>query len=299
VSCVGPHVKLPHRPLGRYFGGKWQLRHWIVSHFPQHRFYGEPFAGMASALMAKAPAPGGEILNDLNRDVVNLFQVMQDDRLASKLKRKLDWTPYAHAELERAQSQEESTEDLVERARRFVVRSFMGIEVAGVRGTRSGFRMGNVDLRRLDQDGHRTFRNCATDRQNWREALPLIRKRLAGVMIYERDALDFIRLMGAPDCLLYIDPPYHPETRSKPHKGCRYLVEFSAAQHEELVRVLLECPAMCVVSGYRHEAYSPLERAGWRRVEKDYRANMSERRRTECLWISPNAQTDTGTEVAA
>lgn len=281
---------LVRRPLLRYFGGKWQLRHWIIEHLPKHRFYAEPFAGAASVLLAKAPAPGGEIINDLNRDVINLFRVMQDAASADELRRRLDWTPFAKAELEVSR---EPTEDVIERARRMLIRSFMGIEVAGVRGSGSGLRMGNVDLNRLDKDGTRTFRNCARDWDNWRSALPAIRERLAKVMIYERDALDFIGLMDAPDCLLYIDPPYHLETRTRAHNGSRYAVEFGIEEHAALVQTLLGTRAMVVLSGYTHESYKPLESAGWQKVEKDYRANMSLKRRTECLWISPSARTQT------
>lgn len=277
----------PARPLLRYFGGKWQLRHWITSHFPEHRFYGEPFAGAASVLLAKDPAPGGEIINDLNREVVNLFQVMQAPGSAAELERRLSWTCYAAAELA---TTHEPASDPIERARRMIVRSFMGIEVAGTRGSRSGFRMGNVDLRRLDQEGKRTFRNCAKDWSNWQEALPAIRERLSRVMIYERDALDFIALMDSPECLLYIDPPYCLTTRSKEHPGTRYAVEFGTGEHVRLVESLLGLKAMAILSGYACDAYQPLIDAGWTRIEKDYRANMSTRRRTECLWISPNAQ---------
>lgn len=274
----------PKRPLLRYFGGKWQLRHWILPHLRPHRFYGEPFSGPASVLMAKAPAPGGEIINDLNRDVTNLFRVIQERRTYKELLHKLAWTLYSKAELELSRA---PTPDPVERARRLVVKSFMGIEVAGVRGTASGFRMGNVNLGRLDQDGVQTFRNCARDWDNWRAALPLIRKRLAKVMIYERDALEFISQMDHPECLLYIDPPYHIDTRSRSHGGVRYSVEFGADRHVDLVSALLKTTSMVVLSGYRHACYRPLETAGWTVIEKEYRANMSLTRRTECLWISP------------
>ena len=269
------------RPLLRYFGGKWQLRNWIIAHLPDHQFYAEPFAGAASVLLAKAPSPAGEIINDLNGDVINLFRVMQSADQGSELQRRLDWTPYAQAELRAAS---EATDDPVERARRMVVRSFMGIEGSGMVGSVSGFRMGNVDLSRVDQVGKRTFRNCAIDWMNWKEALGAIRDRLARVMIYDRDALDFIRLMNSPDCLLYVDPPYHHGARA----SARYAVEFMA--HTKLVDALLSTSAKVVLSGYDCPEYRPLANAGWERIERVYRANMSLRPRVEVLWIKGNSR---------
>jgi len=271
-------MKKVTRPILRHFGGKWQLKNWILPHLHPHQFYAEPFAGAASVLLAKDPAPGGEIINDLNRDIVNLFSVMRDKDLGDELERVLSWTPYAQVEL---QNSREHTDDPVERARRMLVRSFMGIEVAGTTGSASGFRMGNVDLGRLDKGGKRTFRNCAKDWSNWKEAVGAIRERLANVMIYEKDALEFIRLMDSSETLLYIDPPYHHETRS----GTRYAVEFTA--HEELINTILTCKSKVVLSGYDCPEYSILEDVGYTKISKDYRANMSLTRRTECLWVSP------------
>lgn len=268
---------VPTRPLLRYFGGKWQLRHWIIGHMPDHQFYAEPFAGAASVLLSKPPAPGGEIINDLNREVLNLFRVMRHSGRSKRLMQKLDWTPYSQAELREAS---EPTTNPVEMARRTIVRSFMGIEGSGTGELKSGFRMGGVNLARLDQDGKKTFRNCATDWSHWKEALELTRRRLSKVMIYERDALDFIGLMNHPDCLVYVDPPYDHEARGKN----RYSVEFT--DHAALVTALLATKSMVLLSGYECPEYQPLMDAGWRRVEKDYRANMSKDRRVEVLWMN-------------
>jgi DNA adenine methylase len=122
------------RPVLRYHGGKWRLAPWIVGQFPFHRIYVEPFCGAASVLMRK-PRSHAEVINDLEGDVVNLFCILRDREKAVELERLLRLTPFARKEFETAY---EDTGDPVERARRTVVRAFLGFGTSASR--RTGFR---------------------------------------------------------------------------------------------------------------------------------------------------------------
>lgn len=51
-----------------YYGGKQQLASKIVSLFPEHKIYCEPFTGGAAVFFAK-PQAQAEIINDINSEV--------------------------------------------------------------------------------------------------------------------------------------------------------------------------------------------------------------------------------------
>ncbi len=91
----------PVRPPVTWFGGKAKLAARIVSAFPVHHTYVEPFGGSAAVLLAKAAAPV-ELYNDLDGALVNLFTVLRSEELSLKLHDRLVKTPYRRLEFELA-----------------------------------------------------------------------------------------------------------------------------------------------------------------------------------------------------
>ena len=66
------------KALIRYAGAKWRLADWIISYFPEHKSYLEPFFGSGAVLFSKERS-NIETVNDLDGDVVNFFSCIQKD----------------------------------------------------------------------------------------------------------------------------------------------------------------------------------------------------------------------------
>ncbi len=270
LAALDGHARPPTRPLVRYFGGKWILAPWIITHFPAHRIYVEPFGGAASVLLRKTPAPS-EIYNDLNEDVVNLFRVLRDPDQSQALLQALHLTPFSRDEFEAAYR---GSRDPVERARQFMIRSWMGHGSNGVT-RKTGYRTNVVAVTRT---------SCAGDWKTAVDHLPIIIDRLRGVNIEHRSAVEVIRGHDAFDTLIYCDPPYITDTRSSSE---RYRYEMTDQNHQDLADVLHNVKGMALVSGYESPLYDELY-ADWLRVERDHYTESANRDRTEILWLSPS-----------
>ena len=62
----------------RYPGSKWGIANWIISFFPEHHTYLEPYFGSGAVLFNKKPS-AIETVNDLDGDVCNLFRCIKED----------------------------------------------------------------------------------------------------------------------------------------------------------------------------------------------------------------------------
>lgn len=259
-------------PVMRYHGAKYRLASWVMLHFPEHRCYVEPFGGAGGVLIQKERSYS-EVFNDLDGEVVNLFQVLRNPESNSRLRELCALTPYHRDEF---LSAFEPTTDPVEQARRMVVRATMGFGSASATAGTSGFRT----------DTKRKYATAQHLWANYPDNLAAVGMRLQGILIENKPAVEVMKKHDGIDTLHYCDPPYLPETRVKGNRNYRY--EMTSDEHSELLECVKQLTGMVVVSGYDSELYNDTL-AGWRRAEKSSRisAGRGTKVRQECLWISP------------
>jgi DNA adenine methylase len=273
-------MSAPARPLLRWLGGKYRLAEWIVGQMPAHDIYLEPFGGAASVLFRK-PRAYNEVLSDLDDELVNLYRVLREPDCAAELIRRLELTPYAEAEYLLALKPVHGA-DQVERAARLVVRSHMAHGSNGARTDRpAGFR----------SDGRSGTTNVAGEWASFPSAMWAMVERLRGVTIRRDPAKLLIDEYRDQKVLIYLDPPYMPETRStkaRQREGYHaYSYEMTVEDHQALLDQIADHPAQIMLSGYDTALYRERLR-GWQVRTKRARAHRNSPR-TELLWLNPLA----------
>ena len=266
----------PTRPVLRYHGGKWRLAPWIIAHFPPHKVYVEAFGGAGSVLIRK-PRSYAEVYNDIWGRVVDVFRVLRDPDMATDLEYRIRMTPYARAEFEETGEHElAAITDVIERARRTILRAFAGHGSAAVCGLHStGFRSNTT----------RSGTTPAEDWRGWPDCIPLFTERLQGVVIERREASEVIRQHDGPETLHYVDPPYVQSTRNMERGNATYAADMDDDAHQALAEQLHSLRGMVILSGYRCQLYDELY-GTWARVETVAVADGA-RERIESLWLNP------------
>lgn len=271
------------RPALRYFGGKFRIAPWVISFFPPHRCYVEPFGGAAGVLIQKQRSYA-EVYNDLDSEIVTFFRVLRDPVTRAQLEQACLLTPYARDEFDVAY---EPTDDPIEMSRRLVVRAQMGFGSAGATKSTTGFRTD-------------TMRAYGTAQHLWAEypeSIATLGERFRGVLIENRPAIDVMQQHDRHDTLHFVDPPYMHATRQmRTNDGYRH--EMLDEDHEELLDVLLELNGMVVVSGYDTELYNSTLN-GWSKRQTTARAAAARGTKisTEVVWINPACSAALASEI--
>lgn len=183
------HINHGRPPLAGWMGGKSKLAKLIVERLPEHKCYVEPFAGAAWVLFRKAESHT-EIINDINRDVVNLYRVVQHH--LDEFVRFFRWALVSREEFERLNAANPDTLTDIQRAARFYY-----LQHSSFNG-------------RLDS---RTF-GCSVTRPpklnllRIEEQLSAAHLRLSRVYVECLPYAEAIRRFDGPDTCFYVDPPY-------------------------------------------------------------------------------------------
>ena len=244
----------------------------IYPHFPEPTYdiYVEPFAGSYSVGLNIPYVPKVEVMNDLDKNVVSLYKVIQDEEKFKELKRKLDLTLYTEDNRYEAIEQLKKN-DLtdIERAYWFFVRN---------RLSRNGIGGWSVNL--LVRRG---MSKSTSDYLSAIEGLPELHERLSRVIIYDRDALDLLDKYNQPNCFLYCDPPYVWSTRGE----TRYNVDQDDEFHGKFIDKCIASKAKILISGYDNELYTRLEDNGFTKVLFDVNTvsgTGKKKTKVEALW---------------
>lgn len=260
------------RAVFRYPGSKWSIAEWIISHFPEgyeKMVYLEPFLGSGAVFFNKRPG-AVETINDLDDDVVNLFQILRER--PEDLKKALWLTPYSREEYDRAF---EPCEDSLEQARRFMARTTQAI----------GAKLGHG---KCGWRNHKQMKigGTACKWAGITETIDEAAARLRGgtknlVQIEKMDALRLIERYNTPDALIYIDPPYVRSTRKS---GALYVHEMTDEGQKRLLGLIASSRAKIIISGYDSEMYNEMLK-GWRTDSTMSQTTSTEMAR-EKIWMN-------------
>lgn len=226
-----------HNTVLRYPGSKWRIADQLVSNIPEHKSYLEPYFGSGAVLFNKPPSPI-ETINDLDDDVINLFQCIRDH--SQQLAAMIAAIPYSRKVYDSQFSI--VSKNPVDKACAFLIKCWQGY----------GFKTSGI---KTGWKRDKTGRERAYNLSNWYhlpEWIEEIAERLRNIQIEHKPALDLIREFDSPDSFFYLDPPYLLNTRS----AKQYQHEMTEEDHIQLLETIVHCSAQIMISGYDTPLYN-------------------------------------------
>lgn len=257
-----------------YYGGKQTMLKHILPLIPHHTLYTEAFCGGAAVLFAKRPADC-EIINDLNRGLVNFYLVAK--RHYNLLKIEIDGTLHCRDQHAHAMHIAQHPDFFSPAQWAWAIWTLSKLSFASMQDGSFGY----------DFQGTMTTK-ITNAKDSFTEALC---KRLENVTVENRDALEVIRCYDSPTAFHFVDPPYI-------NSDCGH---YEGSFNEENMRSLLEL--LSRVKGRFMLTMFPLdmiqqfaEKEGWiiHCIERTISASKESRRKQEewmvCNYEPPHKQ---------
>jgi Site-specific DNA methylase len=227
-----------------YYGGKQQLSGKIIELIPSHKVYCEPFVG-GGAIFFRKDTSDIEIINDINGELVNFYEVLQRD-----------FSSLYQEVLISLHSRELHTEARVvyEHPKMF----------GRIKRAWAVWMLANESFGAMfdggwgyDKSGQ-TTKKISSKREEFTEELAI---RLQNVQIEYTDALKIIRSRDTEETFFYCDPPY-PDTDQGHYDG------YSEDDFLQLMKTLEGIQGKFLLSSFRNKNLNEYtERNGWHQIE--------------------------------
>lgn len=260
-----------------YYGGKQTMLKHIMPLIPKHKLYTEAFCGGAAVLFAKCPAEG-EVINDLNGDLVNFYWIAKV--YYSELKEEIDKTLHSRDMHAHAAHILNYHQFFTPAQRAWAVWALCKMSFASMLDGSFGYNFSGGMPQKISnaKDEFTEQLNC----------------RLEHVTIENRDALEVISCYDSCNTFHFVDPPYV-------NSDCgHYEGSFNERNMEDLLKLLENIKGKFMLTMFplsMIEAYA--EKNGWiiHRIERTISASKTNRRKQE-EWMVCNYEAPHGRQTS-
>lgn len=254
-----------------YYGGKQTMLKYILPLIPDHRVYTEAYCGGCAVLFGKQPV-SCEVINDMNKELINFYRVAQSDYPA--LKREIDASLHSRDQHTHAKHIMTHPQFFtpVQRAWAIWIGSKLGF-ASMLDGTFGYDRSGTTTLKLFNGKDQFTEAVC---------------QRLAHVTVESEDGKNVIRRYDCPEAFHFVDPPYVGSDCG------HYSDTFNEQDLEELLAILSEVEGKFMLTMFPHDRIREyVSRFGWtiHPIERQITASKESRRRQE-EWMVTNYRSD-------
>lgn len=211
----------PIAPMLRWMGGKTKLAKHILSIFPKHTCYVEPFCGGAAILLRKQRAKS-EVINDANGELINLYRCVKYH--PNELVKQSTGMLHSRWLFENLKTQNPIHLTDIQRAARFYSLNRMAFG-GGMKNPSFGYTRSSaagLSVKRFSRD------------------VDLISQRLDGVFIEHLDWHDCGQRYDSKDTLIYCDPPYFGT--------CDYGIDFGIEHYVKMAELAKTMQGKMIIS---------------------------------------------------
>ncbi len=229
------------KPAFAYYGGKQKMLQHVLPLIPTHNLYCEPFCGGAAVFWAKEPS-AVEILNDTNKELINFYEVVQNDFVALEQTVRIS----LHSrELHRDAQHVYERPQMFDRIKRaWAVWVLANQSFSSMLDGSFGY----------DKAKGTTSKKIHNRREAFTEDFAI---RLQQVQLECTDALRIVRSRDTVNSFFYIDPPYF-------NSDCGHYDGYTQEDFEMLLKAISVIEGRFLLSSYNSPLLvSYVQKFGW------------------------------------